>query len=64
LFFVLGSWFDVGTESGNNSSRKYFDKMQKKIGETNSADLIFDEPWREVVEELNQFTAENFKRRK
>jgi hypothetical protein len=40
------------------NKRKYFDNIQKKIGETNSADQIFDDPWREVAEELNQLSTD------
>jgi hypothetical protein len=38
------------------NERKYFDSIQKKIGDTYSADQIFDDPWKEVVEELNQLS--------
>lgn len=38
------------------NERKYFDSIQKKIGDTYSADQIFDDPWTEAVEELNQLS--------
>jgi hypothetical protein len=37
---------------------KYFDRIQKKIGETGSADEIVEQPWRQVVEELSQTAIE------
>jgi len=37
--------------------KKYFDKLQAKIGETYSADKILEGPWYEVVvKELNQMS--------
>jgi hypothetical protein len=37
--------------------KKYFDRLQAKIGETYSADKILEEPWWEVVvRELNQMS--------
>jgi hypothetical protein len=37
--------------------RKYFDKLQEKIGQTHSANRIEESPWREVVvRELNQLS--------
>lgn len=37
---------------------KYFNSIQKEIGDTYSADQIFDDPWREVIEELNQLSID------
>jgi hypothetical protein len=39
--------------------RKYFDRLQNKLGETKSADKIIEGPWWEVVvRELNKMSFE------
>jgi hypothetical protein len=38
--------------------RKYFQRLQDKIGETKSADGIVEGPWETVVRELNQMSLE------
>ena len=37
---------------------RYFDRLQKAVGSTKSADEIVEGPWRSVVEELSQTAIE------